>query len=205
MLKVFYGENRLEAEKAIKKQLGEGYEVYEGEELTVGDLPSVFQGATLFGGGERRKVLLKNVSENGAVWEKLPEYREAEHDVVVWEGKIDKRSAGYKRLKETGVEMIEFPALKKPEMNMVFGVLETAMRDGEKAVRMVEKIELDQDPYMFLGLLVSQALKRFENSRGAAKDRAVLKELAKLDLQMKTATMEPWMLVKGFLLRVGKV
>lgn len=205
MLKVFYGENRLEAEKAIKKQLGEGYEVYEGEDLTVGDLPSVFRGATLFGKDTGRRILLKNLSENGAVWEKLPEYRETEHDVVVWEGKIDKRSAGYKRLKEAEVEIIEFPALKKPEMNMVFGVLETAMRDGKKAVKMVEKIELDQDPYMFLGLLVSQALKKFEHSRGAVRDRVILKELAKLDLQMKTATMEPWMLIKGFLLRVGKL
>lgn len=205
MFKIFYGENRLEAEKAVKRQLGAKYEVYEGENLVVGDLPSIFQGATLFGGGERRKILLKNVSENGAVWEKLPEYRETEHDVVVWEGKIDKRSAGYKRLKETGAEMVEFPALKKPEMNVVFGVLDMAMRDGKKAVEMVEKIELDQDPYMFLGLLVSQALKRFENSRGAVKERKILKELADLDLQMKSVTLEPWILVKGFLLRVGKV
>ena len=41
MLKIFYGENRLEAEKKIKALLGEGYEVFEGEnlELTDSDRP----------------------------------------------------------------------------------------------------------------------------------------------------------------------
>lgn len=212
MLRAFYGENRLEAEKNVKRVLGEGYEVFEGENLSVGDLPSIFQGTSLFGGlggsggfGGGRRILLKNLGENAEVWAKLADYRETEHEVVVWEGKIDKRSAGYKQLKDAGVEMVEFPALKKPEAGLVFGILDTAMRDGVRAVRDLEKIETDQDPFMFFGLLVTQALKKYEYSGGRARERRIMKELAKVDLQMKSTGVEPWMLIKSFLLRVGNL
>lgn len=204
MLRVFFGENRLEAEKKIRALLGEGYEVFEGESLGLTDLPSIFQGTSLFETG-KRKILLKEVGENSAVWEKIMDYAETPHEVVIWETKIDKRSAGYKRLKAAKVELVEFPALKKPAMNLVFGVLDAALRDGKRAVEMVEKIETEQDPYMFFGLLVTQVLKKYEASRAGAKERRMLKELAKLDLQMKSSGMEPWMLIKSWLLRVGKL
>ncbi len=204
MFKIFYGENRLEAEKKIKALLGDSYEVFEGENLELTDLPSIFRGTSLFGAGAR-KILLKEMGANSAAWEKIIDYADTEHEVVVWETKIDKRSAGYKRLKDAGVEMVEFPALKKPEMNLVFGILDAALSDGEKAVAMVEKVESDQDPYMFFGLLVTQALKRYENSGARGKEKRILKELAKLDMQMKTTGVEPWVLVKSFLLRVKDV
>ena len=214
MLRIFYGENRLEAEKAVKRTLGEGYEVFEGESLTVGDLPSIFQGTSLFGGGSGsgaggfgggvRRILLKNLGENAEVWAKLADYIETEHEVVVWEGKIDKRSTGYKQLKDAGVEMEEFAALKKPEAGLVFGILDTAMRNGEKAVRDLEKIEADQDPFMFFGLLVTQAIKKMEYQAGT-KEKRLLKELSVLDMQMKTTSVEPWLLVKSFLLRASQI
>lgn len=204
MLRVFYGENRLAAEKAVKQTLGENYEVYEGETLGLTDLPSIFQGASLFE-TERRRILLKNLAENAAVWEKIAEYLDTEHDVLVWELKLDKRSVGYKRLKEAGVELREFAALKKPELNVVFNVLDAALRDGAKAVKMVEQIELEQDPYMFFGLLVTQMLKKFDNTGGGAKERRLLKELAKTDLEMKSSAIEPWMLIKAFLLRAKSI
>lgn len=204
MLRVFYGENRLAAEKAVKKALGEKYEVYEGEGLALADLPSIFQGTSLFETGKRR-ILLKSLSENAAVWEKIAEYAETNHEVIAWELKLDKRSAGYKNLKAAGVGLCEFAELKKPELNVVFGVLDTALRDGTRAVKMVEQIEMDQDPYMFFGLLVTQMLKRFDSSRGGAKERRLLKELAKTDLEMKSTTVEPWMLIKSFLLRASSI
>ena len=204
MFRVFFGENRLEAERQIKAVLGDSYEVFEGENLELTDLPSIFQGASLFETG-KRKILLKEVGANSAVWEKVVDYAGTEHEVVIWETKIDKRSAGYKRLKEAGAELCEFPALKKPEVNLVFGILDTALRDGKRAVEAVEKIEADQDPYMFFGLLVTQALKKYENSGARAKEKRLLKELAKLDMQMKSTSIEPWMLVKGFLLGVGEI
>ncbi len=199
MLSVYSGENRVLAEQALKRELGGNYEVFEGADLKAEDLPSIFLGTSLF--GEERQILLKDVSENGAVWEKVGDYLGTTHRVIIWETKLDKRSAGYKRLKEAGVEFREFAALKKPEMGLVFGILETALRDGPAAVKMVEKIEAGQDPYMFFGLMVTQAMKRFENF-GGAREREVLKKLARLDMEMKSATVEPWLLIKSFLLTI---
>ena len=67
---------------------------------------------------------------------------------------------------------------------------------------MVEKIQESQDPYMFFGLMVTQGLKKFATKQGV-KERELLKRLAELDLQMKTTTIEPWLLVKAFLLEVS--
>lgn len=200
MLKVYYGEDRVAAEKAVKSALGAKYEVFEGEDLTVNDLPSVFQGTSLFS-TDKRQILLKNLSENIEVWGKIPEYLETEHDVVIWEPKIDKRSTTYKALKASGVEMKEFAGKKPPEMALVFGIFDLAMRDGKKAVQEVEKIETTQDPYMFLGLMVTQALKKFEASHGGARERRILKLLSELDMQMKRSGVEPWVLVKATLVR----
>lgn len=203
MVRVYYGEDRVAAEKAVKGILGAKYEVFEGEDLTVNDLPSVFQGASLFS-ADKRQILLKNLSENAEVWAKIVDYLETEHEVVIWEPKIDKRSATYKALKSSGVEMKEFASKKSPEMNLVFGIFDLAMRDGKKAVSEIEKIELTQDPYMFMGLMVTQALKKFEASRGGSRERRILKLLAELDLQMKSSSIEPWTLVKATLVRFAQ-
>lgn len=200
MLRVFVGEDRLAAEMALKRVIGGNYEVFEGENLVVNDLPSIFQGTSLFETGKRR-ILLKNLSENPALWEKVADYADTEHEVVVWELKLDKRSLGYKNLKSSGVEIQEFALKAKPEAKMVFGVLDTALRDGKRAVAQVEQIELEQDPFMFFGLMVTQALKKFDQ-KGGAKEKRLLKELAKLDMEMKTTGLDPWMLIKAFLLRV---
>lgn len=197
------GEDRLAAENALKRLIGGNYEVFEGETLSVNDLPSIFQGTSLFESGKRR-ILLKNLSENPAVWEKIAEYAGTEHEVVVWELKIDKRSVGYKNLKAAGVVIQEFALKAKPEAKMVFGILDMALRDGKRAVVQVEQIELEQDPYMFFGLLVTQALKKFEQ-RGGVKEKRLLKELSKLDMEMKTTGLEPWMLIKAFLLRAKSI
>lgn len=204
MLKVFAGDDRVAAQKAVKRALGVDYEVFEGEQLAITDLPSIFQGMSLLGalGAEKRYILLKDVSENAAVWEKIPDYAETEHEVVIWETKLDKRSATYKKLKSSGVVLEEFSLQKPPEAGLVFSILDTALRDGTEAVRMVEKIELTQDPYMFFGLMVTQALKKFEAQNGVL-ERKILKKLAQLDIQMKTTAVEPWTLVKAFLLEVG--
>ncbi len=202
MLSVFWGENRLEAEKAVKRALGTDYEVFEGENLTVADLPSIFRGTSLFG-MEKRQILLKELGENKEVWEKIPDYLGTEHDVVVWESKLDKRSAAYKAMAKARVAMKEFPARKNPDANVVFNILDMALRNGLLAVKMVEKIELEQDPYMFFGLLVTQAIKKFDNQAGD-REKQLLKELSNLDIQMKTTSVEPWLLVKSFLLRVSE-
>ncbi len=62
---VFWG-GSFGVEAAVKEELGEDYEVFDGEDLEVADLPSIFQGTSLFGGDDRR-ILLKNLGENLAV------------------------------------------------------------------------------------------------------------------------------------------
>lgn len=201
-MKVIYGENRAAAEQEMHRVLGADYEVYEGENLNLTDLPSIFQGTTLFGDVQRR-ILLKNLTERAEIWEKIGDYAESTHEVVIWEVKVDKRSAGYKRLAEKGVEFKEFKNTAGADPRVAFGILDVALRDGAKALSEVEKIEKTQDPYMFFGLLVSQMVKKYEFSRGGKREREILKRMAEVDRQMKSTGVEPWVLVKGFLAQVS--
>ena len=89
-------------------------------------------------------------------------------------------------------------------MRAVFNIYDTALVNGERAVKELEKIQDKQDPYMFFGLLISQAIKKFEWRQGA-KERRILLELSKVDMQMKTTAYDPWFLIKSFLLRVKTI
>lgn len=200
MLKIFYGENRKSAEIAIRRFLGQDYEVFDGEKISVDDLPTIFRGTSLFDTGERR-ILVKNLSDNSEAWAKLLDYQDTEHKVAIWEMKLDARLSGTKMLKTAGIEMEEF---KNPTMKPLFGLLNLALRDSQAAIRELETREADQDPYMLVGLLVSDAIKNLQASGGKKRDREVLRMLARLDQRMKTTSIEPWILVKGFLLEVGK-
>ena len=67
---------------------------------------------------------------------------------------------------------------------------------------MLEKIQSEEDPIMFCGLLISQALKDFNQKQGT-KEKRVLRELSKLDLDLKSTSLQPWLLVQSFLLRLS--
>ena len=205
-IKIFTGEDRVRAQVAIRKELGEDYEVFEGESLTVNDLPGIFLGVTLFSSGER-KILVKDLGENREVLAdlagKIGEFAKTDAKVIIWETKLDKRLATTKALTKAGVEVREFKAEEPVDMKVVFDIYNMALRDGSRAVKELEKIESKQDPYMFFGLMVSQAVKKLEWKPSGAKEKKILKELAKVDMQMKSTAVEPWMLVKSFLLRVA--
>ena len=83
----------------------------------------------------------------------------------------------------------------------VFDIYQVAKKDSKKAIEMLKKIEPDEDPIRFVGLLVSQALKDFQKNQGA-KETRILKELSKLDIRMKTTKIDPWLLVESFLLKI---
>ncbi len=199
MIRIFYGEDRVKAKDAVQRILGDGYEVLEGNEIKIADLPSIFFGTSLL--VEKRAILIKDLGENKPVFEKLPEYLATPHEVILLEGKLDKRTAVYKELKNK-VEIKEFALPKNMDFNVVFDIFGMAKRDGKKAVAMLEKIEGTQDPYMFFGLLVSQAVKDFSFRQGA-KEKRVLIELSKLDMLMKTTSTQPFLLLKSFLLQVS--
>lgn len=197
MIKIFYGENRMKAQAEIRRFLGDEYEVIDGVSLAVTDLPSLLMGGSLF--TQERAILIRDLAENKEVFGEIDKYLNTPHKVVILEVKIDKRSAVYKSLKDR-VEFREFVMPKDRNAGLVFDVYKTAKRDGKKAVEMVRKIENEQDPIMFVGLMVSQALKDYA-ARPGIKEKRALKELSKLDMQLKQgSTLQPWTLVQAFLL-----
>lgn len=201
MIKIFTGNDRVRAKNEIDKILGSNYEVIEGGEIEPNDLPSIFLGNSLF--SETRNILIRDLSSNKTVFEKLPEYLNSPHNVIILELKLDKRSATYKAIKDQ-VEIKEFKLPDNPNLKSIFNIYNTAKRDGEKAVEMLKRIESEEDPLMFFGLLSSQALKDFQNRQGTKEKRA-LEELSKLDLLLKTTSYQPWLLIESFLLRFSSL
>jgi hypothetical protein len=198
MIKVFYGDNRVAAHQEIAHLLGQGYEVIDAPELTPGDLPSVFFGASLF--ATSRRLLIRDFFANKSIAEQLSNYLTTPHEVIIFETKLDKRSAAYKAVKDT-IEFREFKLPEDPRAKQVFDIFRVARRDGPSAVRMLEEIKLTSDPNMFVGLLTSQAIRDFRARQGT-REKRVLKELSSLDLSIKTTKVDPWLQISSFLLRL---
>ncbi len=207
MIRIFTGDDRKRAFSEIKRVLGLNYEVFEGERVEPSLLPSIFLGTSLF--AAKREILIKDLSENResfqAFAENLSKFLKTDAEVVLWETKLDKRTTAFREIKKQGIEIREFKEAAKVDIRRVFGIYDLALRDGKKAVEELEKIEAEEDPYMFFGVLVSQALKRFEQRPRGEKEKRVLKELSKLDKQMKSTGFQPWILVKGFLVRLKEI
>lgn len=217
MIYVLSGDDREKIQEVVKKVLGEIYEIFEGEELDAQGIMNIFQGATLF--SNERKILIKdltpapsrNEQENSTdtadstvpikktpdFYELMAEYVDTPHTIVIWESYTSRKKSYKEFLKLKNVQAKKYEKARPADAGMVFDILKMAYYDGATAVKMVEKIKKDNDPYMFFGLLASQALKKG--------DRKVLKELSDLDMQMKTTAIEPWALISSFLLRVSSL
>lgn len=201
MIKIFTGEDRVRAQKAISKFLGENYEIIDGINLEVNDLPNIFLGTSLF--GTERKIILRDLGENKSVFDKIVDYLDTPHRIALFETKLDKRSATYKSLKDK-IEINEFTLPKNQDYRLVFDIYKTAKMDGKKAVAMLEKIKLNEDPINFAGLLNSQAIKDYAASQGT-KEKKALKELSNLDLNLKNSKLDSWLLIESFLLRLSSL
>ena len=201
MIRIFTGDDRVRAGNEIKRILGAKYEVIDCADLTKKDLPSIFRGTTIF--ETKRRILLRDFTENREIYEDLPNYLDTPHDVILLETKLDKRSAIYKNIKDQ-VEIKEFTLPEKTDFRTIFNIYTTAKRDGKSAVEMLKKIEIEEDPIRFTGLLVSQALKDFQRRQGI-KEKKVLKALAKLDMDEKSTSIDPWLLIESFLLTLEKI
>lgn len=201
MIKIFYGENRSQAKKAIQKTLGDSYEIIEGKDLTPSDLPSLLKSQSLF--SSSRNILIRDISTNHAVFEQISNYLDTPHKVIIFEIKLDKRTNAYKKLKDK-IEVKEFIQPKDPNLELVFNIYNTAKKDGKKAIEMLEKIKHLEDPLMFTGLMSSQAIKDFAKKQGT-KEKKALKELSKLDINLKSSKLSSWLLVESFLLRLSSL
>ncbi|MBQ9180763.1 hypothetical protein IJ135_01555 [Candidatus Saccharibacteria bacterium] len=199
MIKIFYGDNRVAAQAEIRKFLGEKYEVVEGTDLTLADLPSLLMGGSLL--ATERAILIRDMGENKEVFSKIVDYLDTQHKVVLLETKLDKRSSGYKALKDK-VEMREFTMPRDANAGVVFEVYKTAKRDGVKAVELLRRIEPEQEPMMFVGLMVTQAVRDYA-TRPGVREKKALRRLSKLDMQLKSSKVEPWLLIEAFLLEMS--
>ena len=145
---------------------------------------------------------MRDILANRAIHEDLPKYLDTPHKVVFWEMKVDKRASVYKALGGK-VEFKEFVMPRDRNAGLVFDVYKTAKRDGARAVMMLDKIKNEQEPMMFLGLMVSQAIRDYA-ARPGVKERRALLELSKLDMQLKSeAKISDWLLIESFLLRLA--
>ena len=201
MIQVFYGDDRVRAKSGIAKILGDNYEVYDGSELESSDLPNLFFGNSLF--SDARSILIRDFLANKSIADKLSDYLDTPHSIILFELKLDKRSTTYKALKDK-ITFKEFALPKNPNLNLVFDIYKVAKTDGKKALAMLSKIKSEQDPMMFFGLLVSQAIKDYNLKQGT-KEKRVLKELSKLDLDLKSTSYQPWLLIESFLLRLSSL
>ncbi|MBQ3436857.1 hypothetical protein IJG26_02825 [Candidatus Saccharibacteria bacterium] len=199
MIKVFYGDDRVRAKKAITIFLGDDYEIIDATDLTPSDLPSIFLGNTLF--ADTRKIMLRDFFANSAISGELSKYLKTPHNIAIFDLKIDKRKDAYRAIKDQ-IEFTEFTLPTNPNLRLVFDIYKTAKRDGKKSLELLEKIKSEEDPIMFLGLLASQAIKDFDSNQGIKEKRA-LKALARTDLQMKSTSIDPWLLIESFLLEVS--
>ena len=205
MIKVFFGDDRIRAKQEIAKFLGEKYEVIDCVDLTEQDLPTIFKGTTLFDDGPRQ-ILLRDFTANKPIADHFVEhiayYATTPHSVAIHETKLDKRSIFYKTLKDV-LEFREFTTPATTNFSNLQEIYRTAKTDGKKSIAMLRKIEHEEDPIMFFGFLVSQAIKDFSAHPGA-RERQVLKSLATIDLQMKSSTVDPWLLVESALLTLAR-
>lgn len=201
MIKIFTGDDRIRAHKEIARELGDNYEVIEGPDLTPSDLPSITKGASLF--DQTRHILIRDLSSNKPVYEQLPSYLDTPHQIIILESKLDKRSATYKALKGK-ISITEFALPKNFQYSLLAEIYRTSKRDGQRAVQLLSEVQQNEDPIKFCGALISEALKDYKSHQGITEKR-VLRELSILDLQLKSTSYQPWLLIQSFLLRVSSL
>jgi DNA polymerase III delta subunit len=139
-----------EAKQAIVAAFKGVAEQLDGAELKVADISDLLMGSTLF--AETRLIIITDLSENKAVWDKLPEWLPRMSDqvqLVLVDQKPDKRTSAYKELKKVA-EVREFPAWGERDQALAERwVMERAGTLGldldKKIARLlVERIGMDQ-------------------------------------------------------------
>lgn len=112
MITWFTGDNTFEIQQAVKaiaNRFDGTAERVEGSLLELKNIPDLLMGSTLF--AEKRLVIIKDLSQNSAVWEKMPQWIDRisdDIDLILIDGKPDKRTTGYKEVKKR-VTIKEFP------------------------------------------------------------------------------------------------
>ena len=201
MIKIFVGDDRIRAKQAIVQFLGQDYEVFDGPDLMEDDLLNICSGNSLL--SLHRSILIRDLSKNKSLFEKIPDYLDTQHSVALLEQKLDKRSSVYKALKEKKL-VFQFDLNPGADYGKVFNIFSVAKQNGLKAIDMLEEIKNQEDPMMFFGLLASSAIKDFGRNQGT-REKQVLKLLSRLDLRIKSSSMDPWLLIESFLVQLSRL
>lgn len=107
MITVLTGSNSFEVDQALSAMIAtfEGIpEKIDGESLELRQLPDLLMGSSLF--ADKRLVIIKELSQNATIWEKLPDWLERVSDdihLVLVDERPDKRTTTYKALKQGAV------------------------------------------------------------------------------------------------------
>ena len=209
MIYVFSGDDRVKISEAVKKVLGDEYEIFEGESLGVQDIVNICQGTSLF--GEKRKILIRDLTparkekseeegDSGVdFYAEFLKYVNTPHMIVIWETVLSRKKSFREFVKLPEVKSRQFKAFKE---NDIFEIADLALVDGKKAAIRLRKVEDDNDPYMFVGLLVSKLCQKYNYGHGEKEKRALV-ALSELDMQLKTTSISPWLLVESFLLELS--
>lgn len=153
MVTLLTGSNSFEISEALK-EIATGFdgraEKIDGTALELKNLPDLLMGSTLF--AEKRLVIIRDLSQNPSVWEKLPEWIPRISDdiqLVLVDEKPDKRLTAYKELKKVAnvrefnnwgdrdYPLAENWLLKRAEAQYI-------KLDKKLAHQIVERVGLDQ-------------------------------------------------------------
>lgn len=198
MIHIFYGEDRLAAEKKAKALLGPNCEIIDAENLEKNDLPTIFLGTSLF--ESERKILIKGIAEKSELFNEVEKYLETSHEIVILEDKISGNLTSFKNLKKSkNIDIKEFKKAESFDPYLAFNIYSTALNNPKKALEMLRDAEKTSDAYMMVGAWATKALK--------TKNKNAIKELAKIDVLLKTTKFSetPWTLLETYVLKLQKL
>jgi len=153
MITWLVGENSFEIREALKeieRAFNGVVERIDGTELKLAQLPDLLMGVSLF--AAERLVVITDISQNSALWEKLPDWLPRVNDaihVVFVDTKPDKRTTSYKALKAAAT-LREFPAWSEKDAQKAeqwvsarAKALDVAM-DKKTTQHLIERVGLNQ-------------------------------------------------------------
>lgn len=168
MIYIFTGNDRPKIQSEIKKLLGEDYEVFDGENLTIQDIYNICLGNSLF--STVRKILIKDLTpptrksasnelstniksstntnpesqSNSTEWrsnayEILADLTNTKHTIVVWESNVPLKKSYKDFIKNNNVKVSKYE-ISAVDKWATFRIFDLAYTDGEKAVKELKKL-----------------------------------------------------------------
>jgi hypothetical protein len=208
-ISILHGSDRNAMMLAAKTKLGEDYEIFEADSITVADMDSIFLGQTLFDGDEKRHILLKDLNDNKDCFAKLPDYVSTEHEVVVIaSGKLNKTFAYVKEVLDCeGIESKEFETIEERTRDKFenFEPIKQALAGhGKIALKKLELLKDHSAAPLVMGSMCTQVAKLLDG-KDVAKGVKAMKILARADMMSKRSGIDMWMPIEWALLEIANL